>query len=329
MSMILQFAIAALFLGSNYTPPAKSGGGITALTGDVTASGTGSVAATLATIQSAAHTFSGVLTLSANNILGANAASNTTLASGISLTCGSLLSGGTSNQAGSSCTFSAGSGKGSGTPSTIVFQAPPLGSTGTALTTPTTLLTIGGNSGTYSFGNNAWALQIGGDLFSSITSQNWVLQNNNATAFRFWNSAAALFTFASDGSGFTASTSGGPINALGGFVTQRSTVVASTTQTLAAATVCTDICNVGTVANAADAVKLSLAASSGGRIIHVFNQGAQAMSLFPDASGSKICTPATIFGAASCGSAGASVSVAAGELLDCVQYDNTANWGCK
>lgn len=61
---------ASLFLHSSYTP--KSSGGITALTGDVTASGTGSVASTLATTQTAAHTFSGALTLSGGVTISTN-----------------------------------------------------------------------------------------------------------------------------------------------------------------------------------------------------------------------------------------------------------------
>lgn len=113
----------------------------------------------------------------------------------------------------------------------------------------------------------------------------------------------------------------------------RNTITASTTQTLAAATVCPDICNVGTVANASDAVKLGLAMGTlggvpAGRVQHIVNQGANTMLLFPDAAGSKICVPTLVLGAFTCGAAGASLSVVATEALDCVQYDTTADWFC-
>ncbi len=99
-----------------------------------------------------AKTFTSALTLSAgfiataNSVLGADASSNTTLTTSYTLRGPTLVSGGTADQAGGNLTLSTGSGKGSGTPPTIIFKTPPIGSTGTALTAAATSMTLGYNS---------------------------------------------------------------------------------------------------------------------------------------------------------------------------------------
>lgn len=80
---------------------------------------------------------------------GITATSNTTLTTSGTIQGPSLIAGGTADQAGGNLTITTGSGKGAGTQPTLIMQAPVIGSSGTTLTTPVTVLTIAGSGATF------------------------------------------------------------------------------------------------------------------------------------------------------------------------------------
>ncbi len=93
-----------------------------------------------------ANTLGGTLRLAVPTYYGLDASGSTTLTTAGSLTGPSLIVGGTADQAGGNLTIATGSGKGAGTPPLLLLQAPPLGSTGTALTTAATVAQVGYDS---------------------------------------------------------------------------------------------------------------------------------------------------------------------------------------
>lgn len=84
------------------------------------------------------------------------------------ITSGSLIAGGTADQPGADFTISTGSGKGSGTQPKLIFKAAPLGTTGTALNAPVTVLTLqAGDTGT-EHSTFAGGLTVSGGFTASL-----------------------------------------------------------------------------------------------------------------------------------------------------------------
>ncbi len=138
---------------------AAGGSGVTtfAAVGSSPSANGATVSGSTATLQPSDATHPGLLTsgaqviggskaMIAELVIGTDATSNTSLGTTNDIRGATLVSGGTSDQAGTNLTIKTGSGKGAGTPPTIIFQNPHLGSTGTALNAPATSLTLGHDS---------------------------------------------------------------------------------------------------------------------------------------------------------------------------------------
>lgn len=326
-------AVVSLFLGSSYNLPSSgSGSGVTSVAalGSAPAAAGASISGTVLTLQPEDATHPGALTTGAQTIAGVKTLSSAPVMSGASITSATIPTASVVNLSGTNSgditlgTIGASPANQGASLSSQVLTLQPADATHGGVIATSGSQTLAPSltlAGTTTFGLGSAIFPVSSILqFNGTNNVNFGWASvNSIIALRFTSNITHL-TFDNVNN---VSVFGAPI------LYKMGTITAATTQTLAAATACTDVCNIGTVANAADAVKLGPALTTGARVIHVFNQGANAASLFPDAAGSKICTPATIFGAASCGSAGASISVAVGEILECVQFDTTANWGCK
>ncbi len=119
-----------------------AGGGSLATPVSIANGGTGSATQNFVDITTA-QAVAGSKALTSELVIGTDAASNTTLPTTNDIRGASLVTGGTADQAGVDITIKAGRGKGAGTPPTIVFSTPPIGTTGTSLTTSVPLLTLG------------------------------------------------------------------------------------------------------------------------------------------------------------------------------------------
>ncbi len=183
--------------------------------GAIVASGTAQTLGGVYSLSNIANLLGGFVS-TANSVLGSDATSNSTLGTGYTLRGANLVSGGTADQAASNTILSTGNSKGAGTPPLLSFYAAPLGTTGTALNSPISVLDVGYDSSqTVQTLALHGGLKLDGTLVSNLGfinstasgglffryTNNWLVQNHDGSSNLFTINETGIPTLGFDGIG--------------------------------------------------------------------------------------------------------------------------------